>query len=214
MAVRPAISSTISPYAYIPPKWNCPGGKKVHRLLLYHGPVKPKLLGQFTGDLAVSPELVDRYSYELQLRTMTDYGKFSLWTDLLIACTNLMHWLLNILRFAGNGLSIILLTVIVRGMMFPISKKQAYFSIKMQELAPEMKKIQEKYKNDAKGKTEATMELYRKHNVHPLGGCLPIFLQMPIFIGLYYALQESIHFRLAIPVDPESCRPGHARVVG
>lgn len=174
-----------------------PGGKKVHRLLLYHGPVKPKLLGQFTGDLAVSPELVDRYSYELQLRTMTDYGKFSLWTDLLIACTNLMHWLLNILRFAGNGLSIILLTVIVRGMMFPISKKQAYFSIKMQELAPEMKKIQEKYKNDAKGKTEATMELYRKHNVHPLGGCLPIFLQMPIFIGLYYALQESIHFRLA-----------------
>ena len=68
----------------------------------------------------------------------------------------------------------------------------------MQELAPELKKLKEKYKDDPQALTQAQMELYRKHGVNPLGhaaGCC--CLQMPIFLGLYYALQESIHFRLA-----------------
>jgi YidC/Oxa1 family membrane protein insertase len=81
--------------------------------------------------------------------------------------------------------------------MFPISRRQALFSIKMQELAPELKKVQEKYKSDPQAKTQAVMELYRKHKIHPLGSCLPLFMQMPIFMGLYFALQESIQFRLA-----------------
>src|SRR5262249_23588022 len=95
------------------------------------------------------------------------------------------------------GIAIILLTVIVRGLMFPISKRQALLSIRMQELAPELKKLQEKYKADPRKRNEAMMELYRKHGVNPLGGCLTLLLQLPIFMGLYYALQESIHFRLA-----------------
>src|SRR4029077_16809531 len=120
-------------------------------------------------------------------------------TDLLIAVTGLMHGLLYYLHFlvGSYGLSIILLPVVVRGLMFPISRKQAYFSVKMQEISPELKKIKEKYPNDRKAQTEATMELYRKHQVSPLGSCLPLLMQMPIFLGLYYALQESIHFRLA-----------------
>lgn len=185
-----------------------PGQKIAHQFLLYHGPVKTKLLSQFGGNEAVDPDLVDRYTYRLHLKTLTDYrwdnfmGKFSQaihFTDLLIAVTGLMHWLLYYLHLVigSYGLSIILLTVLVRGIMFPISKKQAYFSIKMQEIAPEMKKIKEKYPNDRRAQTEATMELYRKHGVSPLGSCLPLFMQMPIFLGLYYALQESIHFRLA-----------------
>jgi YidC/Oxa1 family membrane protein insertase len=64
-------------------------------------------------------------------------------------------------------------------------------------VAPELKKLQEKYKNDPQARTQAMMELYRKHGVNPLGGCLPLLLQMPIFLGLYWALQESIFFRLA-----------------
>src|SRR4029077_1355132 len=79
----------------------------------------------------------------------------------------------------------------------PISRRQAQISLRMQELGPEMKKLQEKYKNDPQARTQAMMELYRRHNVNPLGGCLPLLLQMPIFLGLYYALQESIFFRLA-----------------
>ncbi len=185
-----------------------PGKKTAHQYMLYHGPLKVMLLRQFGGDMAVDPELVDRYTHTLHLRTLTDYrsagplGTFSQtihFTDLLIAVTNLMHWLLYYLHMlVGNyGLTIILLTVIVRGLMFPISRKQAYFSVKMQEIAPELKKIKEKYGTDRQAQTQATMELYRKHKVHPLGSCLPLVMQMPIFLGLYYALQESIHFRLA-----------------
>ena len=67
----------------------------------------------------------------------------------------------------------------------------------MQALAPELKKLQEKNKNDRQAQAMAQMELYRKHGVSPMGSCWVVLLQMPIFMGLYYALQESIHFRLA-----------------
>lgn len=185
-----------------------PGDRVAHQFMLYNGPVKTALLGQFRGDKAVDPDLVTRYTDTLHLNTLTDYrsagwpGAFSQaihFTDILIAVTRFMHWLLNLLHLiVGNyGLTIILLTVIVRGLMFPISRKQAYFSIRMQEMAPELKKVQEKFKNDPRGKHDAMMELYRKHHVHPLGSCLPLVLQLPIFLSLYYALQESIHFRLA-----------------
>jgi YidC/Oxa1 family membrane protein insertase len=185
-----------------------PGETKTHKYLLYNGPVKVLLLGQFTGDKEVPTALVDRYENDLHLNTLTDYhsdsfmGRFAhkiFWTNLLIFCTNRMHWLLGFLYkiVPVYGICIILLTVMVRGLMFPISRKQALLSMRMQELAPEMKKVQEKYKNDPQGRTQATMELYRKHGVNPLGGCLPLLLQMPIFLGLYYALQESIFFRLA-----------------
>jgi YidC/Oxa1 family membrane protein insertase len=183
-------------------------GEVVHKYLLYHGPVKVRLLGQLEGDKAVDPSLVQRYETTLHLNTLTDYhtetgiGSFFSkigYTDLLIYCTNLMHGLLWYLhKIIGNyGLCIIFLTVMVRGLMFPVSRKQALTSIKMQALAPEMKKIQEKYKDDPQAKTKAVWELYGKHGVNPMGSCLPLLLQMPIFLGLYYALAESIHFRLA-----------------
>jgi YidC/Oxa1 family membrane protein insertase len=185
-----------------------PGETTTHKYLLYNGPVKVRLLGQFTGIKEVPGELVDRYENDLHLDTLTDYhsdswfGWFAnkiYWTKLLIICTNLMHDLLNFLHkfIPWYGICIILLTVIVRGLMFPVSRKQALLSIRMQELAPELKKVQEKYKNDPQGRTHATMDLYRKHGVNPLGGCLPLLMQMPVFLGLYYCLQESIFFRLA-----------------
>src|SRR5262249_15223977 len=139
---------------------------------------------------------------------LTDYqspgglGTFSSkigWTFLLIFFTNLMH---RVLWFIYNvvpsyGICIILLTVLVRGLMFPLSRRQAMTSIKMQELAPGLKKLQQKFKDDPRARTEAMMALYRKHGVNPLGSCWLLLLQMPIFMGLYYALQESVHFRLA-----------------
>ena len=67
----------------------------------------------------------------------------------------------------------------------------------MQELAPEMRKLKEKYKDDPRAFQSELMALYRKHGVNPFGSCWLLLLQMPIFMGLYYALQESIHFRLA-----------------
>jgi YidC/Oxa1 family membrane protein insertase len=181
-----------------------PGGKVAHQFMLYHGPVKTSLLGTFRGEEAVPPELVERYTHTLNLDTLTDYPSNSVsraifFNDLVVFFTRLMHWLLDWLHFfiGSYGLSIIFLTVLVRGAMFPISRRQAMFSVKMQELGPEMKKLGEKYKDDPLARQQATMELYRKHNIHPLGSCLPMVMQLPIFLGLYFALQESIHFRLA-----------------
>lgn len=184
-----------------------PGRKVAHQFMLYHGPVKAALLGQFGGDKEVPDETVNRYTHTLHLRTLTDYpsdnwfgwisSKIML-TNLIILVTRFMHSLFHLLHYVfGYGLSIVILTVIVRGAMFPISRKQALFSIKMQELAPELKKIQDKYPDDPQARMQATQEFYRKHGINPLGSCWPIFLQMPIFLGLYFALQESIHFRLA-----------------
>lgn len=192
-----------------------PGKPVVHRYLLYNGPVKVRLLGQLAGAKQVADELVHRYEDTLHLNTLTDYqtpnwfGTFASsigMTRLIILFTNLMHGLLQILHHVVPiyGLCIILLTVIVRGSMFPLSRKQAIASAKMQEkmqeMAPEVKKLEEKFKNDPLAFQQARNELYMKKGINPLammGSCWMIFLQMPIFMGLYYSLQESIHFRLA-----------------
>jgi YidC/Oxa1 family membrane protein insertase len=187
----------------------------VHKYLLYNGPVKvgqlfppPGLASKPLEQGGVPPELYDRYHDELYLNTLTDYhtpgamGTFSskiYWTELVIKCTNFMHVVLGYLRamHIPYGLCIIVLTVLVRSLMFPLSRKQALMSVRMQQLAPELKKLQEKYKDDRQALGLAQMELYRKHGVNPFGSCWVLLLQMPIFIGLYVALQESTHFRLA-----------------
>ncbi len=186
-----------------------------HKFLLYNGPVKvsqlfppPGLPDQPFEKGGVQPDLWARYRDELHLNTLTDYhspgamGTFAskiYWTDLVVQCTNLMHTILGYLRavIPSYGLCIIVLTVLVRGMMFPLSRKQALMSQRMQQLAPELKKLQEKYKDDRQALGLAQMELYRKHGVNPFGTCWVLLLQMPIFMGLYFALQESTHFRLA-----------------
>ena len=185
-----------------------PGKTMVHNYVLYQGPSKVRQLATFRGDKAVDAELVDWYADTLHLRTLTDYrspgflGEISskvMWTDLLILTTRFMHWLLDWLHWLvpNYGLSIILLTLIVRASMFPVSRKSALLSQRMQALGPEMKKIQEKYKDDPKLKSAEMWQLYRKHKVSPFGSCLPMLMQMPFFLGLYYCLQESINFRLA-----------------
>jgi YidC/Oxa1 family membrane protein insertase len=93
------------------------------------------------------------------------------------------------------GLAIVLLTVLVRGLMHPLGRKMAMNAKKMQELGPEMKAIAEKYKNDMQKRSEAQQELFRKHNYNPFGGCLVLFLQMPIFLGLYRGLAVDIELR-------------------
>jgi YidC/Oxa1 family membrane protein insertase len=90
-----------------------------------------------------------------------------------------------------------MLTVVVRLCMFPLSRKQAISAQKMQELQPEMKRISEMYKNDMEKRSRAIQEMYKKHNYNPLAGCLPLFIQLPIFIGLYRALMVDIELRQA-----------------
>jgi YidC/Oxa1 family membrane protein insertase len=98
----------------------------------------------------------------------------------------------------GNyGVAIILLTVLVRGLMFPIGRKQALAAQKMQQLQPLLKELQEKYKDDKERQTKEQFALYKKHGVNPVAGCLPALIQLPIFVGLWQALNTSFPLRHA-----------------
>ncbi|HEX9024412.1 MAG TPA: membrane protein insertase YidC [Geobacteraceae bacterium] len=101
-------------------------------------------------------------------------------------------------RYVGNyGVAIIIITVILKAIFFPLTHK-SYKSMKgMQKIQPEMNKIREKYKNDRDAMNKAVMELYREHKVNPLGGCLPMVVQIPVFFALYKALMFSIELRHA-----------------
>lgn len=96
----------------------------------------------------------------------------------------------------GNNivLAIIVLTVIIRMLTYPLLSKQQDSAKRMQELSPQLKKLQEKHKDDREKLSQAQMELYREAGVNPLGGCLPLLIQFPILIGLY----QAIFFALAV----------------
>ncbi len=192
-----------------------PGQPVTHHYVLYNGPLKVRLLSQLEGDRKVADDVVALYHDKLHLNTLTDapwewWGKgFFTWTgltSLLLATTNLMHsvlWLLHTYVFPWSwGVCIILLTILVRGLMHPLSRRATLNSLRMQAMQPELKKLREKYKDDPQAMGMAQMDLYRKHKVSLFGSCWTMFLQMPIFMGLYWCLQESIHFRLA-PLIPD-----------
>lgn len=97
------------------------------------------------------------------------------------------------------GVAIILVTVIIRLILLPLNIKQTKSSIAMNELQPETKKIQEKYKNDPQRSQQEIMKLYKEKGANPLSGCLPMLIQWPIFIALYYVFNNlhgisGVHF--------------------
>ncbi|MFW2831169.1 membrane protein insertase YidC [Sphingomonas sp. ID0503] len=105
----------------------------------------------------------------------------------------LLDWLF---RMAGNfGVAIILLTIIVRGLMFPVAQKQFRSMAGMRVVQPKMKALQEKYKDDKPRLQQEMLKLYQEEKVNPLAGCLPIFLQAPIFYALYKVLMLTIEMR-------------------
>jgi len=94
------------------------------------------------------------------------------------------------------GFSIILLTAFIRLLMYPLTAKQLHVSKKMQELAPHMANIKEKHKGDAKRQQEATMALYKEHNINPAAGCLPMLIQIVVLIfGLYPTLMHILNLK-------------------
>jgi YidC/Oxa1 family membrane protein insertase len=93
------------------------------------------------------------------------------------------------------GLSILVVTLIIRLIILPLTLKQYKSSKRMQDLQPEMKKLKEKYKDDAKKQQEETMKLFQSNGVNPLAGCFPIVVQMPILIALYQAIMRNDHIR-------------------
>ncbi len=115
---------------------------------------------------------------------------------LLNGMAKLMNTILHLLhRIVPNwGVCILLMSVLVYFSMYPLTIRSMQSMKKMQSLQPEIVKIKEKYKNDQQKANMEVMELYKKYKVNPLGGCLPMFLQMPVFIGLYQVLWRSVYF--------------------
>lgn len=97
----------------------------------------------------------------------------------------------------GNyGIAIIIVTILMRALIFPLTLKQEQSMKKMRDSQPEIDKIKERYKDNPQKMNEEVMKFYRENNINPMGGCLPILIQMPIFVALYYAFSGS-----AIPND-------------
>ncbi|MDR0363164.1 MAG: membrane protein insertase YidC [Planctomycetota bacterium] len=113
------------------------------------------------------------------------------------------RWLVRLLnfldRFLGNyGLAIIVVTLIVRGIMHPLNRKSFVSMNKMQKLAPQMKELQKKYANDKVKMQQEVSKLYKTNNVSMAGGCLPMFIQLPIFFALYGAFSQGFSIRHAM----------------
>jgi len=105
-----------------------------------------------------------------------------------------MNWLHDLTR-AGYGLLIVLITVLLRGMFWPLTAASTRSMKRMQALGPELKALQEKYKDDMQKLTQKQWELYRKNKVSPMSGCLPMLIQMPVFFGFFTMLRSAIELR-------------------
>lgn len=115
--------------------------------------------------------------------------------SLVNAMTSLINWLYNFTDIIGvpsYALAIILLTLLIKIVLFPLTQKQMTSMRKMQEIQPKLKEVQERYKKkDPKKMQQKMMELYKEHNVNPAAGCLPILVQMPILIALFRSLNNT-----------------------
>jgi YidC/Oxa1 family membrane protein insertase len=106
--------------------------------------------------------------------------------------TNSLEWLYQVtvqMGIPSYALAIVLLTVIIKVLLYPLTYKQMKSMKVMQELQPKIKELDKKYKSDPKKKQEAMMELYKKHGANPMAGCLPLLIQFPILIALFRGLQ-------------------------
>ncbi|GAB3533689.1 membrane protein insertase YidC [Photobacterium proteolyticum] len=144
-----------------------------------------------TATLWVGPKLQDQMEATApNLNLTVDYGW--LW---FIASP--LHMLLSFIQgiVVNWGVAIMMLTFIVRGAMYPLTKAQYTSMAKMRMLQPKLQAMRERLGDDRQRMSQEMMELYKKEKVNPLGGCLPILLQMPIFIALYWSLMESVELR-------------------
>ncbi|GMM67558.1 membrane protein insertase YidC [Alteromonas sp. MTD1] len=121
-----------------------------------------------------------------------DYGILWWISQSLFALLTFLHSLVN-----NWGVAIILITVVVKGAMYWLTKKQYESMARMRNLAPKMQQLKDRFGDDRQKMSQAMMELYRKEKVNPMGGCLPLLLQMPIFLALYWVLMESVELRHA-----------------
>lgn len=153
-----------------------PNTEKAYTYTIFYGPKKLTLLSKTGYNLA----------------KIVNFG----WFDVIAKpMLYLLNWLYSI--FGNYGVSIILVTILLKGAFWPITQKGLKSMKNMQKLQPKVVKLKEKYKNDPTKLNQETMNLYKTYKVNPLGGCLPMVLQIPVFFSLYKVLLQSIELRHA-----------------
>ncbi|MDD2383722.1 MAG: membrane protein insertase YidC [Sulfurospirillaceae bacterium] len=140
----------------------------------YIGPKDHKLLKE------ISPELTD----------VVEYGFFTFIAKPLFLLLSYLHGL-----FGNWGWAIVAMTIMIRLVLYPLTYKGMVSMNKLKELSPKIKELQKKYGDDKQKLNAHMMELYKKHGANPMGGCLPILLQIPVFFAIYRVLQNAIELK-------------------
>ena len=156
-------------------------------------PIAPGATGAVRASLYVGPQDQEQLAKLAKgLDLVVDYGIFTIIAAPLFW---LLKWLHGIL---GNwGWSIIVMTILIKSAFYPLNHASARSMAKMKVVAPKMKALQEQYANDKQQLQIKMMELYRQEKINPLGGCLPILVQIPVFIALYWVLLSAVDLRHA-----------------
>ena len=167
-----------------------------HSLVSYRGPLKSVPAGasaQLTESLFVGPKLQDQLrALNPKLPLTVDYGWLTILADPLFWLMQQVH------KFVQNwGWTIIIVTILLKLAFYKLTEKSGRSMAKMRAIAPRIKNIQERYKDDREQLAKQMMELYKREKINPVAGCLPILIQIPVFLAFYWVLLESVEMRQA-----------------
>jgi YidC/Oxa1 family membrane protein insertase len=167
-----------------------------HSLVSYRGPLKAVPAGataSFGEKLFVGPKLQDQLkTVGPKLERTVDYGKLTILAEPLF-------WLLQkVHKFVGNwGLAIIIVTILLKLLFYKLTETSGRSMAKMRAIQPRIKSIQDRYKDDREQLAKQMMEIYKREKINPVAGCLPIVVQIPVFLAFYWVLLESVEMRQA-----------------
>lgn len=171
-----------------------PGGREyIADAVIPQMQVAPGQTETSTQSIYVGPKLQENLKEAAEgLHLAVDYGPLFFISDILM-------WILGLIYgVIGNyGFSIIILTIGVKIALFPLSAKGYRSMARMRDMQPKMAELKKKFGDDRQKMSQELMKLYQKEGINPLGGCLPMLLQMPVFLALYWALLESVELRQA-----------------
>ena len=155
--------------------------------------LQPGQTASLRFQLYTGPKLYGRLAkLEHDETEIMNFGMWKLVSQFLLNFMNLIH------GWVGNyGVAIVLLTAVVKGVLWPLQNKANKSMRKMSALAPKMQELKEKYKDDPTRMNQEVMKLYKEHGVNPVGGCLPMMIQIPIFFGLFSMLGQAAELRNA-----------------
>ena len=157
------------------------------QIVFYAGPKEYRTLAKIGDNLNNRADLAMNFGTGY----MSFWGVGTFFAKLLLSAMNWLHDVTNV----PYGWAIVLITVILRLIFWPFTAMSIRSSKKMQALAPEIKALKEKYKDDPQKFTQKQMELWKKNKVNPMSGCLPMLIQMPVFFGFYSMLRSAIELR-------------------